>query len=99
MRAIRVAIALALLLWVSASARGQEPEVPKPEAPPPVLRAVEWHGTDALDPDVLQARIFTQPRPWFRFWEARPAFDPATLEADMQRITDTYRENGRYRAT
>src|SRR5262249_8322701 len=77
------------------------PNEPAPPAAPagPVLRAVEWRGTDALDPSQLQERIFTRSRPWWAVWKPRPPFDEATLEADMLRITDAYRENGRYRAT
>jgi len=97
MRACLLAIALAGL-GIAAGAHAQEPAVAAAPAGP-VLRAVEWRGTDALDSDQLQARIFTQPRPWWQLWKPRPPFDQATLEADMLRITDAYRENGRYRAT
>ena len=95
MRPCLLAIAFGALA-IAASARAQEPAAPATE---PVLRAIEWRGTDALDPNELQGRIFTQPRPWWQLWKPRPPFDETTLEADMQRIADTYREHGHYRAT
>lgn len=94
MRACLLAIALAGL-WIASDARAQQPSPPAA----PVLRAIEWRGTEALEPEQLQDRIFTQARPWWQLWKPRPPLDQATLDADMQRITDVYRENGHYRAT
>ena len=89
----RSAVAIAAALLVVPSARAQEAK-----APPAVVRAIEWNGVQALATADLAARLFTQVRPWWKFWEDRPAFDEPTLEGDMLRISATYREYGRYRA-
>ncbi len=101
MRECLLATALAALVW-SASARAQAPDPaqpPAPEAPGPTVGAIEWRGVHALESSELEERIFTQARPFWKLWEPRPPFDLTTLEADMQRIADTYREHGYYDAT
>ncbi|HTO07857.1 MAG TPA: BamA/TamA family outer membrane protein [Myxococcota bacterium] len=88
--------ALALLLCCSAGARADE-EPPPPPPPAEVVGSISWHGVSALAESDLEARLFTQARPWWKPWVDRPGFDEATLEGDMQRIAATYREFAHYR--
>jgi outer membrane protein assembly complex protein YaeT len=86
------AAAVAAGLCLAPIARAQEA---KP--PPPVVRSIEWSGVHALPTADLAERLFTLSRPWWKLWADRPPFDEPTLEGDMQRISATYREFGRYR--
>src|SRR5262245_42954680 len=98
MRACLLATALAALV-LAASARAQAPDVSEPAVAVERVRSIEFTGLHALNADQLAERLFTQQRPYWRFWADRPPFDQATLDADMQRIADVYREHGHYEAS
>jgi len=88
--------ALALAVGCASSGSGPAPEKP-PEPPAEVVRSITWTGVHALRESDLEARLFTQTRPWWKRWADLPPFDEPTLEGDMQRIAATYREYSHYK--
>ena len=59
---------------------------------------IEFSGNRKFSDDELKAAIVTQERPWYRFWEDRPVFDPVTFTADLERLLRFYESRGYYRA-
>jgi len=100
MRARRaVPLLLVLSLAAPAPARAEDQPPPAAAAKPEVrVRSISWTGLHAIDRSDLEARLFTQTRPWWNLWSELPAFDPPTLDGDMQRIAAVYRELGYYAA-
>ena len=41
----------------------------------------------------------TKERPWYRFWEDRPVFDPVTFGTDLERLQRLYESRGFYGTT
>jgi outer membrane protein insertion porin family/translocation and assembly module TamA len=46
----------------------------------------------------LLAVMLTRQRPWYRFWEDRPIFDPVTFTDDLERLRRFYEARGYYQA-
>ena len=44
---------------------------------------IEISGNDHFSDSQLMAEMITQSRPWYRFWEERPLFDPVTFATDL----------------
>ena len=59
---------------------------------------IEISGNQIFSADELEAVIVTQERPWYRFWEDRPVFDPATFTTDLERLRRFFESRGYYRA-
>lgn len=81
---------LSALLAAGATARADEGE-------PPAVERIVWSGTSALSVGQLEGRMLTTPRSWKPWVEPHP-FDELTLEEDLERIRDTYRDHGYYDA-
>jgi outer membrane protein assembly complex protein YaeT len=62
------------------------------------IRAVQIEGNRRLDDDVLESALLTRPRPWYKFWEEYPVFDPVTFREDLQRLKRLYESRGFYQA-
>ena len=59
---------------------------------------IEFSGNQKFPDDTLGAVIVTKERTWYRFWEERPAFDPVTFTADLERLRRFYEAEGYYAA-
>ena len=46
----------------------------------------------------LERKMQTRERPWYTPWRSRAAFDPATIEQDMQRLTRFYEAEGYFQS-
>lgn len=70
------------------------------QAEGPVIRRIRWRGLEAFDEDDLEGRIVTTPQPWLelRFWRPKRRLDVFTLEEDVERIEEAYREIGYFGA-
>jgi outer membrane protein assembly complex protein YaeT len=62
------------------------------------IRDVQMEGNQQLSGDVLESALLTQPRPWYRFWEQHPPFDPVTFREDLERLKRLYESRGFYHA-
>lgn len=60
---------------------------------------IEFRGNDSVSDDELAAAIVTRERPWYRFWEDRPLFDPITFTTDLERVRRLYEARGYYSAS
>ncbi|MPZ76260.1 MAG: outer membrane protein assembly factor BamA [Deltaproteobacteria bacterium] len=58
--------------------------------------SIEISGNQRLSNSRLLAEMLTQARPWYRFWEERPIFDPVTFETDLDRLRRFYESQGYY---
>jgi outer membrane protein assembly complex protein YaeT len=63
------------------------------------LEKIEFSGNEKFSGDELSATIVTQERPWYRFWDERPLFDPVTFTTDLERLRRFYESRGYYGAT
>jgi outer membrane protein assembly complex protein YaeT len=59
---------------------------------------IEFSGNEKFPDDSLHAVILTKERPWYRFWEDRPLFDPVTFTTDLERLRRFYEAEGYYSA-
>jgi outer membrane protein insertion porin family len=59
---------------------------------------LEFSGNQKFSSDDLKAAIATKERPWYRFWENRPPFDPVAFTTDLERLRRFYESRGYYRA-
>lgn len=59
---------------------------------------IEFSGNQKFSDDPLRAAIVTKERPWYRFWEERPALDPVTFTTDLERLRRFYEAEGYYSA-
>lgn len=57
---------------------------------------IELPGNLAFPNDELKNAMVTKERPWYRFWQERPAFDPVTFESDLERLRRYYEARGYY---
>jgi outer membrane protein assembly complex protein YaeT len=57
---------------------------------------IEFSGNKVLTADELSDAIATKTRPWYRFWEDRPVFDPVTFGNDLERLRRFYESRGYY---
>jgi len=60
---------------------------------------IEFSGNHKFSADELAAILVSKERPWYRFWEDRPAFDPVTFTTDLERLRRFFESRGYYRAT
>ncbi|HEX9453928.1 MAG TPA: outer membrane protein assembly factor BamA [Candidatus Binatia bacterium] len=60
------------------------------------VQGIEFSGNKKFSSDDLSAAIVTKERPWYRFWEDRPSFDPVTFESDLERLRRFYESQGYY---
>ena len=60
------------------------------------VQRIEFFGNKLFAGDELSAGIVTKERPWYRFWEDRPAFDPVSFETDLERLRRFYESRGYY---
>jgi outer membrane protein insertion porin family/translocation and assembly module TamA len=60
------------------------------------VQRIDFFGNKQVASDELIAAIVTKERPWYRFWEERPAFDPVSFEVDLQRLRRFYESRGYY---
>jgi outer membrane protein insertion porin family len=60
------------------------------------VQRIEFFGNKQSDSDELSAAVVIKERPWYRFWEERPAFDPVTFETDLERLRRFYESRGYY---
>jgi outer membrane protein insertion porin family len=60
---------------------------------------IEFSGNKVLITDELSDVIATKTRPWYRFWEDRPVFDPVTFGNDLERLRRFYESRGYYGTT
>ena len=63
------------------------------------LKGLTISGNEKVPASAIEEAISTRPRPWYALWRPRPAFDPGAFAADLQVITDLYRDRGYYEAT
>ena len=59
---------------------------------------IEISGNQRFSDSQLLAEMVTQARPWYRFWEERPLFDPVTFATDLDRLRRFYQSEGYYRS-
>ena len=62
------------------------------------IRDVRISGNARLSEGDLKEAFLTLTRPWYRFWEQRPLFDPVTFREDLQRLNRLYESRGFYHA-
>jgi outer membrane protein insertion porin family len=60
--------------------------------------AITFSGNHDFSDSGLLAVIQTKTRPAYKFWQRRPAFNPTTFKADLDRIKSFYRVHGYYEA-
>ena len=60
------------------------------------VQRIEFFGNKQFDNDELRSAVVTKERPWYRFWEERPVFDPVTFETDLERLRRFYESRGYY---
>jgi outer membrane protein assembly complex protein YaeT len=60
---------------------------------------IEFSGNKVLTADELSDAIATKTRPWYRFWEDRPVFDPVSFGSDLERLHRFYESRGYYGTT
>ena len=59
---------------------------------------IEISGNQRFSDSQLLAEMVMQARPWYRFWEERPLFDPVTFATDLDRLRRFYQSEGYYRS-
>jgi outer membrane protein insertion porin family len=59
---------------------------------------IEFSGNEKFSADELREAMITKERPWFRFWEDLPPFDPVPFETDLERLRRFYESRGYYEA-
>lgn len=60
------------------------------------VERIEFSGNKAIPDDELSDAILTKARPWYRFWEEQPLFDPITFASDIERLQRFYEARGYY---
>jgi outer membrane protein assembly complex protein YaeT len=60
------------------------------------LERTEFFGNQVFSSDELKEAMVTKERPWYRFWQERPTFDPVTFETDLERLRRYYESRGYY---
>jgi outer membrane protein insertion porin family len=59
---------------------------------------IEITGNIQLTDDIIKGALLTHARPWYRFWEQRPVFDPVTFREDLEHLKRLYESRGFYHA-
>ena len=62
------------------------------------VEKIEISGNQRFPDSQLIAEMVTQARPWYRFWEERPLFDPVTFATDLDRLRRFYQSEGYYKS-
>jgi outer membrane protein assembly complex protein YaeT len=88
--------ALAMLLLLACRATANQPEELDPAREWRVEK-IEISGNQRFPDSQLLAEMVTQARPWYRFWEERPLFDPVTFATDIDRLRRFYQSEGYYK--
>ena len=89
------ALAMWLLLTCRASAIQVEALDPSREWQ---VDKIEISGNDHFSDSQVMAEMISQSRPWYRFWEERPLFDPVTFATDLVRLRRFYEAEGYFRS-
>jgi len=63
--------------------------------PKVTVKEVIIHGNEKLSTDAVKSGLKTKPRIWWQFW-SRPTYKKEDLNADLQKIVQTYNERGYY---
>jgi len=83
-------VAAALWLTLLAIAHAEEDETSSAK-----LLSIHWRGLHALQAAQLERHMLSVPVSWM-FWIASTPFDASTLQEDLERIRETYRDHGYY---
>jgi outer membrane protein assembly complex protein YaeT len=62
------------------------------------VEKVEISGNQQFPDNQLLTEMVIQARPWYRFWEERPLFDPLTFATDLDRLRRFYQSEGYYKS-
>ena len=62
------------------------------------VERIDFSGNRIFSTSELKGVLVTEERPWYRFWEERPLFDPVTFRTDLERLRRYYEANGYYEA-
>jgi outer membrane protein insertion porin family len=62
------------------------------------VEKIEISGNQRFPDSQIIAEMVTQARPWYRFWEERPLFDPVTFATDLDRLRRFYQSEGYYKS-
>jgi outer membrane protein insertion porin family len=62
------------------------------------VQEIKFSGNKIFSNDDLSDAMITKARPWYRFWEDRPQFDPVTFTSDLERLKRFYETRGYYDA-
>lgn len=60
---------------------------------------IELSGNRVFADSELKDVIVTRERPWYRFWDERPEFDPIAFGTDLERLQRYYEARGYYETT
>jgi outer membrane protein assembly complex protein YaeT len=60
------------------------------------IEKIEITGNEKFSGDALAGEILTTTRPWYRFWQDPPVFDPVTFKEDLERLRRFYEARGYY---
>jgi outer membrane protein insertion porin family len=63
------------------------------------VKDIDFSGNKKISKDELSELMTTKERPWYRFWEDRPVFDPVTFGTDLERLQRLYESRGFYGTT
>jgi outer membrane protein assembly complex protein YaeT len=63
------------------------------------VERIEFSGNKLFSADELNETLTTKTRPWYRFWEDRPVFDPVAFASDLERLQRFYESKGYYDTT
>jgi len=63
------------------------------------VKRIDFSGNKKISKDELDEIMTTKERPWYRFWEDRPVFDPVTFGTDLERLQRLYESRGFYGTT
>lgn len=62
------------------------------------VEKIEISGNQRFPDNQLLTEMVIQARPWYRFWEERPLFDPLTFATDLDRLRRFYQSEGYYKS-
>ncbi|MCH2173345.1 BamA/TamA family outer membrane protein [Myxococcota bacterium] len=86
------------VLWLAlASPAGAKEDAEPVDPDAQTLQRIHWKGIHALTASQLENQMLSVPASW-KFWVQPPPFDEFTLEEDVARIRNTYRDHGYYDA-
>jgi len=62
------------------------------------VEKIEISGNQHFPDNQLLTEMVIQARPWYRYWEERPLFDPLTFATDLDRLRRFYQSEGYYKS-